>query len=150
MINEAELRQTKDVHVQLAQDHVKFDWSTVDFNPENLPSFTVMECNLLEWIKAAQVEHYASELTILQTEKTVGKRSSLCNLTPFLDDQKVLRVGGRISASGLPYEQVHPVILPPRHPMTTKILVTFYLRLHHLGVYHVLTHVISITAVVNN
>ena len=61
------------------------------------------------------------ELTLLQDDKIVPKRYSICKLTPFFDDQKVLRDGGRISVSGLPYEQVHSVILPPRHPLTNNI-----------------------------
>ena len=42
----------------------------------------------------------------------MAKRSPLRALTPFLDNSGIIRVGGRIQTSHLPYNERHPVILP--------------------------------------
>lgn len=35
----------------------------------------------------------------------------MCKLHPFIDKNDIIRVGGRLTNSSLPYEQKHPVIL---------------------------------------
>lgn len=50
------------------------------------------------------------------TEQSVSKRSRLASLCPFLDDQNVMRVRGRLSACEQFAElQKHPLILPNSH-----------------------------------
>ena len=46
--------------------------------------------------------------------KTVKKSSSLYKLDPFLDKEGVLRVGGRLRQSSIPYAVKQPVILPKK------------------------------------
>lgn len=62
------------------------------------------------------------------------KRSSpLYKLDPFIDEDGVLRVGGRIKHSSLPYDVRHPVILPRKGHMTDMILCHHHQTIQHQG-----------------
>lgn len=57
--------------------------------------------------------------------KNQGHVKSDCkilNLNPFLDNDGVLRVGGRLAKSELPYDTKHPIILPKRDRFTTLLI----------------------------
>lgn len=40
----------------------------------------------------------------------------------FIDPDNILRVGGRLSASGLPYTHRHPALIPKNHPFANLII----------------------------
>ena len=62
------------------------------------------------------------------------KRSSpLYKLDPFIDEEGVLRVGGRIKHSSLPYNVRHPVILPRKGHVTGMILCHHHQTIQHQG-----------------
>ena len=71
-------------------------------------------------IKSIQSIHFESEMQYLSSISTTGdkekscvsKTSSLYKLNPFIDKMGLLRVGGRLHRSDLPYELKHPVVLP--------------------------------------
>ena len=65
--------------------------------------------------------------------KTVKKSSSLYKLDPFLDKDDVLRVGGRLRQSSIPYDVKHPVILPKKGHVTDLILCHFHQLIKHQG-----------------
>ena len=65
--------------------------------------------------------------------KTVKKSSSLYKLDPFLDKEGVLRVGGRLRQSSIPYDVKHPVILPKKGHVTDLILCHFHQLIKHQG-----------------
>jgi hypothetical protein len=44
------------------------------------------------------------------------KKGNLTGFNPFLDDKGILRVGGRLTNSKLPYNSKHPIILPAITP----------------------------------
>ena len=62
---------------------------------------------------------------------------SLQRLSPFLEDG-ILRVGGRIQRSALPFHVKHPVILPPHHHVTRLLVEHFHKQEGHCGTNHVL------------
>lgn len=41
----------------------------------------------------------------------------------------------------LPYDTLHPVILPGLHPLALKVVAAFHQRLLHAGTYYELSHV---------
>ena len=114
--------------------HVSTTDSVFEFDPEDLPSFTSLDGELLDLVRQAQFQQYSVEINRLKKNKGVAKSSSLINFSPFLDDHGILRVGGRLSVLDLPYHVKHPAILPPRHPLSVAILKAFHQRLRHLGV----------------
>lgn len=58
---------------------------------------------------------------------------SLRRLTPFLDSDNLLRVGGRIHKSLLPYNSRHQLILPKHHPVTDLIIDDSHIAHLHAG-----------------
>ena len=62
----------------------------------------------------------------------------LRQLAPFLDEQGLLRVGGRLQRAGYSYSQTHPLILPRRHLLTARIVASCHTQNKHVGYGHVL------------
>ena len=61
------------------------------------------------------------------------KLRRLSKLSPFVDDQHKLRVGGRLQNSDMPDSIKHPVILPRRHHVTRLIIEDIHYRNRHFG-----------------
>ncbi|XP_063827161.1 uncharacterized protein LOC135076671 [Ostrinia nubilalis] len=81
------------------------------------------ECLLL---RKAQVDSFGTEINHLKNGKCIPRDSRLRNLSPYLDEQGLLRVGGRIDAvSDVALETKRPYILDGRHP-TAKLIVRHY------------------------
>ena len=84
-------------------------------------------------IYCVQREVYSSEVNAFLRKKPIPKGSSLCKLDPFLDEQGLLRIKGRLEHADLTYESKHPVIIPKCH--LDKLLVSFqHIFLKHAGV----------------
>lgn len=82
-------------------------------------------------IRIIQRNYFESEISLLSKKGNVVK--SLRKLSPFVDDDKFLRVGGRISQADLPYDTKHPLLLP-KACHTTLILIEYYHKLYmHVG-----------------
>lgn len=54
------------------------------------------------------------------------------DLTPFTQDD-VFRVGGRLSRSHLIYEQIHPILPPAKHHISTLITEDMHQKVSHAG-----------------
>ena len=65
---------------------------------------------------------------------------SILQLSPFVKDG-ILRVGGRLQHSHLPYDQKFPIILSPQHPVTELIVDYYHRRDAHSGTLQVLSAV---------
>lgn len=98
----------------------------------------------LQWaerhqISQAQHEVYPDELAILSTNaeqtgtvKRIPKSSALFRLTPFIDENGILRMTGRTGACEvLNPETRNPIILPPKHYITTLIISHYHTMYHH-------------------
>lgn len=83
---------------------------------------------LMEVVKHVQHRAFSEEISNLKLKKALSK--PFRKLNPFLDDQGVLRVGGRISRSGLEYNQKHPAFLPSDNPLT--LLIIDFIHRNHL------------------
>jgi len=66
------------------------------------------------------VQHnsYAQEIKELREAGEVAVNSSLKTLHPFIDNAGLLRIGGRLQQSTLPYQTRHEMIFPPNHHFT--------------------------------
>ena len=65
--------------------------------------------------------------------KCVKKRSPLYKLDPFLREDGVICVGGRMKISTLPREVAHPVILPRKSHVTELLVKECHERVCHGG-----------------
>ena len=63
----------------------------------------------------------------------VLRDKNLLKFSPFLDDSNMIRVGGRLSKSSLPYEVKHPVLISDKHPLAKLIVSHFHKLSKHLG-----------------
>ncbi|XP_067205381.1 uncharacterized protein [Linepithema humile] len=66
----------------------------------------------LTWIRLVQAGAYKADLKALLQHLPLPTSSSLLRLSPFLDAEGLMRVGGRLKHSLLAYDERHPVILP--------------------------------------
>lgn len=88
-------------------------------------------CHLI--LKHFQAETFAREIKQLSSDKLSDKSSKISNLNPFLDEQKILRVGGRIQNSEFSYNKRHLVVLSSDHHVTKLIFQHFHIELMHAG-----------------
>jgi hypothetical protein len=54
-------------------------------------------------------------------------------LSPFIDEHGLLRVGGRLKKASLPYESIHPVLLPKKHHIVNLIVDNCHKTHLHAG-----------------
>ena len=90
-------------------------------------------------MRQCQREAFSDELQSLERTKSVSKRSKLLPFTPFLDENNVIRDGGRLDRAQLPYEVRHPILLPQKHRLTELIVGGSHHRFEkHGGTDHIL------------
>jgi len=92
-----------------------------------------MKQALQYWLRSAQELEFSAELNDLRQNTVLKSTSTLKNLNPFLDSAGLLRVGGRLSRSDLPYDHKHPIILPKRHHLTLLIVRREHILNLHSG-----------------
>ena len=68
-----------------------------------------------------------------QRNNAVKRKSTLFRLDPFVSDDGLMRVGGRIRRAEIPRNLAHPVILPKESHVTTLIIRHFHERSNHAG-----------------
>jgi len=69
----------------------------------------------------------------LEEKQEFDVNSSLKALHPFLDKEGLLRVGGSLQHSTLPYQPRHQMIRPANHHFTNLIVSAEHIRLLHAG-----------------
>ena len=97
--------------------------------------------NTKDLIKRCQEEEFLMEIQKIKKAQRIESTSKLLSLTPVIDKDGLLRVGGRIGRVELPYENRHPIILPAKHELTRRIVFQFHEGLHHGGTDFILAHV---------
>lgn len=85
------------------------------------------------WIRVAQVDGFSQELSCLKRDDELPNKSRIVGLSPFLDSEGIIRVGGRLSAAKLPYAAKHPVLLPKEHFVVTLIVEKEHKNSLHAG-----------------
>ncbi|XP_048248048.1 uncharacterized protein LOC125377955 [Haliotis rufescens] len=84
-------------------------------------------------VKAVQREAYSEEIMCLQNQKPLPRKSSILSLSPALDEQGVLRVGGRLKNSKLTACEIHPIIIPKRNHVAKLLVHHYHDRVRHQG-----------------
>lgn len=88
------------------------------------------ECFILRMV---QKEFYLKEIKSLNSQHNIDKSSSILSLDPFLNDQGLLCVGGRLKYSDLLDCQKHPVIVPGKSYIAKLLVKHFHFRVQHQG-----------------
>ncbi|XP_061506883.1 uncharacterized protein LOC133392134 [Anopheles gambiae] len=84
-------------------------------------------------IRLVQNEVYATEYECIKQGQQVVRKSPLRAITPILDKDNVMRVGGRLSNADIKDEQKHPVIIPGKHWIAELIADKYHKILRHAG-----------------
>ncbi|XP_041968345.1 uncharacterized protein LOC121725422 isoform X2 [Aricia agestis] len=84
-------------------------------------------------LHASQLEMFPEEYSLLKEGKSLPRKNRLISLTPFLDANNLIRVGGRLANSQYDYNVKHSVILCNKHPLTKIIFRNAHERLLHGG-----------------
>ncbi|TRY80620.1 hypothetical protein TCAL_13245 [Tigriopus californicus] len=90
-------------------------------------------------LRRAQTECFSAELELLGKEQNLKKSSRLVGLSPMIDTNQLIRVGGRIDRAQAPYNIRHPVVLDPTHPVTHLILDNIHQEGNHGGTNRILS-----------
>lgn len=81
-----------------------------------------------------QRQEFKQEVKILKSDIKIPRSCRLVTLNPYLDDEGILRVGGRLKHSVLSEEVKHPILLPASHHFTMLIIIHYHKKLFHAGV----------------
>ena len=85
-------------------------------------------------IKWLQYKEFSGEIVVLKKGEVVSSVSSLRTLDPQLDEDGIIRVGGRIGkARDLTRSERHPIILPKKAHVTETIIRYMHRRTNHGG-----------------
>lgn len=89
-------------------------------------SLTIKQESELFVVKETQKTFFLEELLCLQDQKPLPRDSSIRNLCPYLDQDGIMRIGGRLNLSVLPMEQKNPIILPRKSHVAKLIVLHFH------------------------
>ena len=106
---------------------------------------TILSCeeldrSLKQLIKIEQLSSFPNTLDRLLEGKRLSKKDPLLSLTPFIDSDGVLRVGGRLSNTDLSYDRKHPMILPKNSHISDLLIENEHERSKHMGTQTVISN----------
>ncbi|XP_058464968.1 uncharacterized protein LOC131438748 [Malaya genurostris] len=61
------------------------------------------------------------------------RRHCLLNLAPFIGEDGLIRLGGRLKYSAIPYDGRHQILLPERHHVTETLIRRLHEEHYHVG-----------------
>lgn len=80
--------------------------------------------------KIIQNDVYKDEICLLRARQSVHKTSDLYKCSPYLDDNSVMRIHGRIDLAEVNKDAKRPIILPRKH-IGTQLIIQHYHELYH-------------------
>ena len=84
-------------------------------------------------------QSFDDEKRLINAGKELPNSRKLLSLSPYIDEDKILRVGGRLRYIPIPAEAKHPAILPRDHDVTRLLIEWLHSKNGHVGREHVLT-----------
>ncbi|XP_014214629.1 uncharacterized protein LOC106643859 [Copidosoma floridanum] len=87
----------------------------------------------LACVRLSQERSFSADLQCLQRGERLRKTNPLVPLAAFLDDDGILRVGGRLEHSPLTYEERHPPILSGASSLASMVIAWAHSRALHSG-----------------
>jgi hypothetical protein len=108
-------------------------------NQQTLSASEIGEAEYL-WIRNVQSQAYSTELRALKTKaKHIGPLARQMRL--FIDDDDILRVGGRLHNAPIAYAAKFPILLPPRTHFTELLAIDAHLKVKHSGLQSTITNI---------
>ena len=84
-------------------------------------------------VRSVQCKYFVRSLSCLLAGERLSGSDCLLKLDPFVDEDGILRVGGRLRLSDLPEREKHPFILPKEDHVTTLVVDSAHRRIFHQG-----------------
>lgn len=84
-------------------------------------------------VRTVQRELYTEDIRRIEQGEPVKQSSPLSKLSPFVDSDGVLRVGGRLRRAQLTSEETHPMLIPAKHHLAQLIIRHFHETVSHQG-----------------
>ncbi|XP_031755219.1 uncharacterized protein LOC116409808 [Xenopus tropicalis] len=84
-------------------------------------------------IQNVQKETFAKEIQSIVEKEGMPNDSPLRALDPFIDENRLLRVGGRLRNADLGPEERNPIIVPGHHYIATLIARHYHIQSQHQG-----------------
>lgn len=100
-------------------------------NNNSILSVAELKKALTVIIKIRQQKYFHSDIKLIKAGKP--ERTQFSNLAPILDENGVLRVGGRLKASSLLFDQKQPILLAKDDKITRLILERIHIENMHVG-----------------
>ena len=91
-------------------------------------------------LRHSQQRSFPKERRALLKQHNIAPSSRLRALAPLLDEEELLRVGGRLSNSSLTKSQQHPIIADSKDSLIGKLFIHMHICLGHCGPSLLLCH----------
>lgn len=103
-------------------------------SPITIPLLSPAEITAAEifWYRSIQTDLFPSEIASLKKATSLPKASPLFSLSPYTDDQRLLRVRGRLRHANIDENVRHPIIFKD-HPLVRVIIRDTHIRALHAG-----------------
>ncbi|GFS30525.1 integrase catalytic domain-containing protein [Nephila pilipes] len=85
-------------------------------------------------VRSVQFVYFSKDIQYIMKGEKLSNSSKLLNLSPFLDEKNVLRVGGRLQHSELPLNHKHPMLIPNNCNICDLIIDHYHVFYLHTGV----------------
>lgn len=105
---------------------------------QNCSSKSLMVAELINaeymWCRNVQKEIFTDEYKALLNGVPIGNRSKLYQLNPFLDENGLIRMNGRLVLTSEIDDNVkQPIVLPPKHRYTELLIMHYHEKAGHHG-----------------
>lgn len=84
-------------------------------------------------LRLSQRESFSEEFKLLQMGKQLPSKNRLISLSPFIDSNGIIRVGGRLNNSNYDYNVKHPILLSSKHHICKLIFEMTHKQTFHSG-----------------
>ncbi|XP_075158099.1 uncharacterized protein LOC142231374 [Haematobia irritans] len=113
----------------------RFVHNCQDKRNKQIGFLTTSEINLTlhSLVKLTQKIDFPDEFKLLALKRQI-RNSSILKLMPYLDEDGIVRVGGRLQNSDLPYCVKHPIILAKSNPLSKLLILDAHIRTLHGGI----------------
>ena len=109
----------------------------LDFSINNL---NLLDAELLQEaekciVKMVQLKYFNEELKLLKikNEENVKISSKISSLNPYLDENGIIRVGGRLEKSNINNDCKHPILMPKNCHISKLIILWCHQKTGHSG-----------------
>ena len=86
-------------------------------------------------VRVAQRECYSVAISVLTAGRQLVDNHKLAELSPQMDSQGIIHVGGRLKNVNIEFSVKHPYLIPGNHPLSISIISYFHDVNKHQGIH---------------